>query len=150
MNKYEYVKEEESSEMEQLAIKNIASVRDYDSFLDHIQRLEESFNDSNIKMLFHFLEKMDFNELKKYLYVLDHISISILLRFIDMSKDKNSIVLFRLFSQLFKLHKDACLENELFENIRQSLLEKATELRDLYNLNQVRLEIEVNEFENNL
>lgn len=147
MNKYEYVKEEESSELEQLAIKNISSVRDYDTFLDHLQKLEENFDEVNIFLFFNFLEKIDFNELKKYLYVLDHVSITILLKFILSTINRNSIVLFRLFLQLLKLHKETCASHEKFEEIRLFLLEKATGLRELYNLNRAQLEIEINEFD---
>lgn len=142
MNKYEHVKEDDSSELENLAIKNIASARDYDSFLDHLQRLEDNFSDSSVSMFFDFLEKIDFNELKQYLYVLDHISISNLLRVILQCKDRNAIVLTRLFSQIFHCHKDTCLGIEIFEEIRVFLLEKTAELRKVYNLNSAHLEMD--------
>lgn len=147
MKKYELIGEEDSEELKNVTIKGIVSLRDYDMFLDHLERLETDFTEQSIMQFYDFLGKIDFNELKEYLYVIDHLSITIMLQVILRCIEKNTVLNLRLFSILLKNHKDMIVGTEVFNQIYTRLLEKTREIRDLYNINLAKLEIELNEVE---
>lgn len=82
VGKYEYVKDEESSELADISIRNIANINDYENFLDNIEKLETDFTDSNIMQFYMFLEKLDCGDVNENMYVCEHVSIRMHLEFI--------------------------------------------------------------------
>lgn len=146
MNKYEYIQEEESNEIEDISIRNIANIKDYDIFLNYIEKLEANFTDSNINLFYSFLERLDFSELKEYLYVLDHISIRILLEFILKTVELNPLIISRVFIQLIKNHKETVVGFPKFKEIQNKLYERIKDSRDLYNMNLAQIDADMNDF----
>lgn len=147
MNKYEFAKEEESSEIKELAIKNIISVRTYDMFLDYLHLLETDFSQINIQQFYFFIEKLDFSELKEYLYVLDRVSIKIMLEVILYCIDMNLTVNSRVFMELLRNHKEIVVGTEIFFEIHEKLLQRINRTRDLYNRNAAKLDIDLNDIQ---
>ncbi|KAM0680620.1 hypothetical protein GINT2_001308 [Glugoides intestinalis] len=147
MNKYEFAKEEESSDIKELAIKNIISVKNYDMFLDYLQLLENEFSEINIQQLYLFIEKLDFNELKEYLYVVDRFSVKIMLDVILHCIDMNLTVNSRLFMELLRNHKEIVIGTDVFFEIHEKLLQRISKTRDLYNKNAAKLDIDLNDIQ---
>lgn len=145
MSKYEFMKDDGSSELATVSIKNIADIRDYDRFLNHLDRLETDFSEPSVLEFYHFIEKLDFNELKEYLYVLDHISIRILLEVILKVSGLNPLIVSRMLIHLVKNHKDIA-NTELFRENYSKMLERIRSTRELYNVSLAQLDADLNNF----
>lgn len=142
MNRYELIVEEGSSEIEAMAIKTVANVRDYDAFLDHLHRIEKDPSASATSEFYAFLEGLDISELKEYMYVLDHVFIRLILGTLEANISKNPIINTRILMILLKGHRNACLSSSAFYRIRDELLEKVRDLRNLYYTNEASFEID--------
>lgn len=145
MKKYEFISEENSEELITSANKAPSNIKEYDTFLDHLERLEVDFTEGSIKQFYEFVERLDFNDLKEYLYVLDHVSIRLILKVILATVDMNPHVNSRIFVHLAKNHRDVCIESGIFPEIQSKLFEKIRYTRDLFNRNLARLDIDIEE-----
>lgn len=143
MNKYEFMAVEDSSDIEDVGIKNIASIRDYDAFLDHLQKIENN-GGSAMPEFYAFIESSDMNELREYMYVLDHTFVRLILDTVEANISRNPIVNARILTQLLRSHRDVCLSTDGFYRIKDQLLERIRDLRDLYHVNEAILEVDMN------
>lgn len=144
MNRYELIAEENSSDIDDVAIRTVANAQDYDAFLDHLQRAEKDPGAPVISEFYTFLENSDMNELREYMYVLDHTFIRLILGTIEANLSKNPIVNTRILMQLLKSHRNVCLSTDAFYRIRDELLKKVRDLRNLYCSNEANFEIDGN------
>ncbi|ELA41187.1 uncharacterized protein VICG_01786 [Vittaforma corneae ATCC 50505] len=145
MSKYELARDDESSELVTVSPKSIADVRDYDMFLCHLERLETDFSDPSVQEFYQFIEKLDFNELKKYLHVIDHVSIRILLEVIAQTIDLNPLTTSRMFVQLVKNHRDVA-HTDTFRKIYSKMLERVRNTRELYNTSLAQLDADLSNY----
>lgn len=145
MKKYEFISEENPEELMTPMMRNMQDIKEYDTFLDHLERLEVDFSEGSIKQFYGFVEKTDFNDLKEYLYVLDHVSIRLILRVILATIDLNPLVNSRIFIHLAKNHRDTCIGSGYFSEIQSKLFERIRSTRDLFNRNLARLDIDIEE-----
>jgi len=146
MNKYEFMREEESSEAVGPLSRCVASAEDYDTFLHHIEGLESDFCDASVMHFYEFIGKLEFTELREYLHVLDQVSIGILLRVLVRIVDLNPVIVTRLFIQLVRSQGSTVVGSDVFSEIRSKLIGRIREARDLYNTNLAQLETEINGF----
>ena len=143
MNTYEYIEESSSEEVHE-SNKAVVDVKGYDRFLEILESFEKD-SSKNDDILYRFIESTDLNELTQFLYVLDHVSVHILMNTIENHLDQNLIVNSRLFLQLLKCHKDSCLSHKSFEKIRSFLYEKVSLLRETIGCNEARVLVNIND-----
>jgi len=146
MNRYEFQKEDELSEIEEAGLRNMLSVREYDTFLVLLENLEKDANDASFEEFYKYLESADMTELKKYLFVLDHTFITLILKTLDRHIARNPIVNARILIHLFSCHSDTCLSMDLFYKLKEQILASVKKMREIFFINDARIEVEENGF----
>lgn len=150
MDKLEYTRHEESSEIYDLVNKDMVNAINYDEFLNFLEKLEIEPTEHNFTEFYEYLEKSDFIEITKYFNILDNNSISLILRTLELNIDKNLIVNGRILFILFKSHKENCISLDNFRVLKNSLLSRMKALRELVQYNNAELDLdEASEFIDN-
>ncbi|KAI5148163.1 hypothetical protein ENBRE01_0151 [Enteropsectra breve] len=145
MDEYEFLEALSDSEEDyELLNKNVASITDYERFLDFLEKCEASASGDEDERFYCFLEGVDFTELSKYLEILDSLAVSLILKLVLKNVDRNTVLNARIILELFKSNMDLCLQEESFQQARSHLLANVSVLKDTIGVNGAKMTIGMN------